>query len=68
VEAIQSITEDEVRIDQSRDRVAGAPDYDPELVEDDYYKSIYGYYGYAPYWGRGYVYPPYPHYPAAGLR
>ena len=65
VEAITSITEDEVRIDQTRDRVAQAPTYDPELVDENYYDSLYGYYGYTPFWGFGYVYPPYPHYPSA---
>lgn len=62
VEAITSISEDEVRIDQSREHVAGAPDYDPELVDDDYFGSLYGYYGVTPYWGPGYVYPPFPYY------
>lgn len=62
VEAITSITDDVVHIDQSRERISSAPAYDPELVDDDYYSSLYGYYGYSPYWGAGYVYPPYPHY------
>lgn len=50
VEAITAIEEDVVRIDQRRDRVASAPDYDPELVDADYYKSLYGYYGVSPFW------------------
>jgi sporulation protein YlmC with PRC-barrel domain len=58
VDAITTITESEVVIDQSRDRVAGAPGYDPDLVDDHpYHSDIYGYYGYAPYWGAGYIYP-----------
>ena len=58
VGAITKITEDEVFIDQSRERVAAAPGYDPDLVDDrPYHSSIYNHYGYAPYWGAGYMYP-----------
>lgn len=58
VDAITKITEDEVLLDQSRERVAAAPGYDPKLVDDrPYNSSIYTYYGYAPYWGVGYGYP-----------
>ncbi len=62
VEAIQSIAGDEVRIDQTRERVAGAPRYDPKLGDDGYWTRSYGYYGYPPFWTAGYVYPPYPNY------
>jgi sporulation protein YlmC with PRC-barrel domain len=63
VDAITSITEDEVRIDQTRDHVAGAPAYDPELVrERDDYGDYLTYYGYGSWWGAGYRYPDYPYY------
>ncbi len=63
VDAIAKIDGDHVHIDQTREHVAGAPDYDPSLAEDvDYYGGLYGYYGYSPYWGMGYAYPAYPHY------
>ena len=63
VDAITRIDADHVHIDQTRERVIGAPGYDPTLVPDrSYYDSLYGYYGYAPYWGPGYVYPAYPYY------
>ncbi len=66
VEAISKIDDDVVHVDQTRERIATAPTYDPELVDDrPYYGSLYGYYGYQPYWGLGYVYPPYPYYPPA---
>ncbi|GAA1343744.1 PRC-barrel domain-containing protein [Arthrobacter roseus] len=66
VDAITGITEDEVRLDQTRDRVSGAPPYDPELVDQrPYHEDVYGYYGYTPYWGAGYAYPGFPYYPAA---
>jgi len=63
VDAITSITEDEVRIDQTRERVAGAPAYDPELVRrQEDYGGFLEYYGFMPFWGGGYVYPGYPYY------
>jgi sporulation protein YlmC with PRC-barrel domain len=58
VDAIAKITKDKVVLDQSRKRVAAAPLYDPALVDDrPYHSSIFGYYGYAPFWGVGYGYP-----------
>jgi sporulation protein YlmC with PRC-barrel domain len=63
VDAITRIDPDHVHIGQSRERVAGAPDYDPTLaVDDSYYGDVYGYYGYTPFWGVGYAYPAYPYY------
>ncbi len=51
IDAITRITEDEVHINHSRDHVAKAPRYDPDLVDSrTYYANIYGYYGYVPYW------------------
>lgn len=61
VDAVTQITADEVFIDQSRERVAEAPVYDPELTDErEYYSSVYGFYGYPPFWGPGYVYPGFP--------
>ncbi|UZJ26020.1 PRC-barrel domain-containing protein [Rhodococcus antarcticus] len=58
VDVVTRITDTEVTIDQSRDRVAGAPGYDPDLVDDrPHHSSVYGYYGTTPYWGAGYAYP-----------
>jgi CBS domain-containing protein/sporulation protein YlmC with PRC-barrel domain len=65
VDAISRITADDVHINQSRERVAGAPQYDPALVEERYATDVYGHYGYQPYWGPGYHYPPYPYYSSA---
>ncbi len=63
VEAVTRIDDDGVHVDQTRERVAGSPSYDPVIVPDvDYYGDIYGYYGYAPFWAPGYVYPTYPYY------
>ncbi len=62
IEAIAKIEEDVVRVDQTRDHISNGPTYDPDLVDDRYYDNLYGYYGYRPYWGLGYAYPPYPFY------
>lgn len=58
VDAISRVTEDEVQIDQTRQKVAGAPAYDPDLVSNrEYQESMYGYYRYAAYWSANYKYP-----------
>lgn len=58
IDAISRITKDEVHLGQSKELVAGAPPYDPELVNDrEYHQYSYSYYGYAPYWSGGYIYP-----------
>ncbi|MCM4083859.1 PRC-barrel domain-containing protein [Paractinoplanes hotanensis] len=58
VEAVERVTDEEVGIDRSRVQVAGAPHYDPDLVDkDEYFNELYGYYGYAPYGAPGYVPP-----------
>lgn len=58
VDAITKITAHDVFIDHSREHVALAPAYDPELVDDrEYHSALYGHYGYVPYWGAGYSYP-----------
>lgn len=63
VDAVARVGPDRVVIDQTRERIAGAPTYDPDLAFDrGYYDQLYGYYGYAPFWGPGYVYPGYPYY------
>src|SRR5262245_53746366 len=54
VDAITRITNDVVYINQNRERVAGAPQYDPTLVEERYVSDVYSYYGYPPYWGTDY--------------
>jgi hypothetical protein len=48
IEAIARMTPDAVYIGQTREHVAGAPSYDPELVhsELDYFFNLYPYYGY----------------------
>ena len=61
VEAVTRIDGGEVHIDQTRDRLADAPRYDPELTDQsDYYGDLYGYYGYTPFWAPGYIYPGHP--------
>ena len=68
VEAITRISDDAVHINQTRQRISEAPPYDPDLIHEDvgdesYYGHVYRHYGYPPYWGPDYIYPPYPYYP-----
>ena len=53
VEAITRMTPDEVYIGHTREHVAGAPRYDPDLVESrlDNFFNLYPYYGYSPSFG-----------------
>ena len=72
VEAITQISDTTVYVNQTRQHIAGAPPYDPDLIHEDmaegayadtgYYSGLYGYYGYPPYWAPGYVPPLYPYY------
>jgi sporulation protein YlmC with PRC-barrel domain len=63
IDAVTRITDDAVHINQTREHVVRAPRYDPALANDQqYWGSIYGYYGYGPFWGMGYTYPAYPYF------
>ena len=63
VDAVTRTDPDTVQVDQTLKHVTGSPAYDPALVDrPDYWSGYYGYYGYAPFWGPGYVYPGYPYY------
>ena len=65
VDAITGVTADAVTIDRAGEQLRGAPGYDPTLInepDEHYWGNVYGYYGYAPYWGMGYMYPRYPYY------
>ncbi len=62
VEAVSKISGDVVHVDQTHEHIAGAPGFDPKLhaVGQRYYEGLYAYYGYGPFWGPDYVYPPFP--------
>jgi hypothetical protein len=72
VEAITRLSDTAVHVNQTGQRLAGAPPYDPDLIHEDvaegayagegYYSDLYTYYGYLPYWSPRYVTPPYPYY------
>lgn len=60
VDAITSITKDQVYVNETRERIARSPVYDPTLIVEptrEYWEPYYGYYGIVPYWNTGYVYP-----------
>jgi hypothetical protein len=61
VEAVIQVDGEEVHIEQTWTRVVGAPRSGPTLAgHRDFYQSLYGYYGYLPFWSPGHVYPPFP--------
>ena len=65
VDAITAVDSHAVTIDRAGEHLQGTPRYDPVLINEHdgrYWGSVYGYYGYAPFWERGYVYPRYPYY------
>ncbi|MDX2004798.1 MAG: PRC-barrel domain-containing protein [Meiothermus sp.] len=67
VDAVEVVGEDAVRVGLSRQRVAESPEYSADLVPDeDFYRSVYDYYGYMPYWSLGYQYPQFPFYRGRG--
>jgi len=53
VDAITRMTPDAVYIGHTREHVAGAPHYDPDLIESrpDYFFNLYPYYGYSASFG-----------------
>ncbi len=62
VDAVAGVSEDQVSIDRTRDEVADAPEYDPELVDQsEFYDRVYAHYGFAPFWGTGYIPPRFPY-------
>ncbi len=65
VDVITSVTDDAVTIDRHHTHLHGAPRYNPTLIkemDEGFWGDIYGYYGSRPYWGTGYVDPPYPYF------
>ncbi len=67
VDAITRVGDDTVQINETQERVVGAPGYDPTLgPEASYWDSLGGYYGFMPFWGMGYGYPMYPYYGMTG--
>jgi len=57
VESVRSLTKSAVVVGHGRQHLAGAPQYDPTLLDEDFLRQTYSYYGYPPYWTSGYAYP-----------
>ncbi len=62
VDVIQKITRDTVQVDRTKDHIAGAPVYDPEMTDEPDWEAYYAYYGTVPFWAPGYTYPMYPYF------
>jgi sporulation protein YlmC with PRC-barrel domain len=62
VDAITTVTKDQVTINQTRERLVHSPAYDPEIItaprNEDFF-PYYGYYGFSPFWNAGYQNPLY---------
>ena len=56
VELVRQVNDYTVRINQARERIVGAPRYDPALAAESLYKEIYTYYGFPPSWSAGSAY------------
>ncbi|MDX1748621.1 MAG: PRC-barrel domain-containing protein [Halobacteriales archaeon] len=66
VDAVTGVTADEVSIDRGRSKLTDVPGYDPDVsYEPAYYRNVYAWWNYSPYWTPDYSLPPFPHYPAA---
>jgi len=51
IDVVDHLDEGVVHINQTKDRVTGAPAYDPDLVDiHAKFEETYGYFGYPPYW------------------
>lgn len=62
VDAVTARSEDQVSVDTTVAHVKTAPGYDPDIIASQpYADNVYAFYGIAPYWGAGYIYPPYPY-------
>jgi sporulation protein YlmC with PRC-barrel domain len=62
VDAITKVSEKDVHVNESAERVKHSPAYDPDLevkYDWDYWRPYYNYYGSAPYWESDYRYPNY---------
>ncbi|MDQ2787798.1 MAG: PRC-barrel domain-containing protein [Chloroflexota bacterium] len=68
VDAITRIGDDTVQVNETQERIIGAPGYDPKLGPvPAYWGTLGSYYGYMPFWGMGYGgYPMYPYYGMTG--
>jgi sporulation protein YlmC with PRC-barrel domain len=63
VDAVAGIQEGRVVLDTPASTLAEAPSYDPDLtLENPAIGSLYGHYGFSPYWGADYRQPRFPHF------
>jgi sporulation protein YlmC with PRC-barrel domain len=63
VDAITRISKRNVHVNETHERLAHSPAYDPTLLVETTqteWEPFYGYYGLSPYWGAGYMYPDFP--------
>lgn len=65
VDAIEAVTDEDVQINRPSSKMHTAPGYDPSRHSGrGFYQGVYNWWEYEPFWSDGYVYPPFPMYPA----
>jgi hypothetical protein len=65
IDAISRVSKEDVHVNETRERIVQSPVYDPTLKvapAPNAWEPYYGYYGFSPYWGAGYMYPSFPMY------
>jgi sporulation protein YlmC with PRC-barrel domain len=62
VDALSGVRRGGVRVDRPREELALAPGDAAVLRKRENVEELYRYYGFKPFWARGYKYPPYPFY------
>lgn len=63
VDAITSIGDGQLHVDQTKDHIASGPRYDPDLMNKPYHlTSVYEHYGFLPFWESAYLRPLFPYY------
>jgi sporulation protein YlmC with PRC-barrel domain len=63
IDTLTSVTPHAVHVNETRERLAKSPVYDPTLIVEPQaraWEPFYGYYGLQPYWSSGYLYPEFP--------
>ena len=63
IDTVTSVTDNEVCVNETLERIVGSPVYQPRLIEKpprETWEPYYVYFGVSPYWGSGYTYPKFP--------
>jgi len=62
VDAITWVNERTVSVQPDYARIDSAPQYQADVMNQEYLTALFSHYGYIPFWEDSYVYPTYPYY------